>query len=98
MLGLPPAFVLSQDQTLQFDLYINGDYLADFFFLTSDAEASQKPFNEQLLFYWLALLLNFSLIFGFHRCRELFSSPSARAAYTRVGLSAQVFFLKKNEK
>ena len=76
MLGLPPAFVLSQDQTLQFDLlYLRRSSRRFLIFDVGCFRIRQKPFNEQLLFYWLALLLNFSLIFGFHRCRKLCFQP-----------------------
>ena len=57
VLGLPPAFVLSQDQTLQFDLYLK-DVLANVlsFFMT-DAFASSRSLSHRASFFRLALLL-----------------------------------------
>ena len=51
VLGLPPAFVLSQDQTLQFDLYLK-DVLANVlsFFMT-DAFASSRSLSPRASFF-----------------------------------------------
>ena len=57
VLGLPPAFVLSQDQTLQFDLYLK-DVLANVLsFLYCRCFRIFEVSVTQSLFFRLALLL-----------------------------------------
>ena len=49
VLGLPPAFVLSQDQTLQFDLYVSTTLAGRlYFFLLFDALASEVSATQTL--------------------------------------------------
>ena len=62
VLGLPPAFVLSQDQTLQFDLYLK-DVLANVlsFFLV-DAFASARSLSHRASFLGSHFCLFLSLL------------------------------------
>ena len=100
MLGLPPAFVLSQDQTLQFDLLCKRGQFRVLIELLCDAYASRESVSQTLFFigshfccniiYVAYVSLSFSV---FIVAANLYQTQSARAAYTRDEFMRQEVFL-----
>ena len=98
VLGLPPAFVLSQDQTLQFDLYLK-DVLANVLsFLYCRCFRICEVSVTQSLFFRLALLLVSLSSSVFKSVANSVLSPSTRSGlYAHPELLSNYFF-KKNSR
>ena len=94
VLGLPPAFVLSQDQTLQFDLFSiwrrpNRTSLLSFSF---DALASSRYLLGRSSLFRLALLLISLFSSVFNSVVEMIH-PNRRGRLIRVsGIIVKLFF------
>ena len=95
VLGLPPAFVLSQDQTLQFDsLFLQRRLLsaANFFFRDVPSNVFTRSASPAVSFLGSHFCLFLSLLRFSNLLSGCCSSQPARAAYTRVTELCQIIF------
>ena len=85
MLGLPPAFVLSQDQTLQFDLLVSRDVPQNVFTVV----LISRDVPRNVFTCWLALLLqSFDCVCVSFSSSVFISAIGAFAPSARGGLYA----------
>ena len=91
VLGLPPAFVLSQDQTLQFDLFLRS--LRSVIDLFKDNLLSILLARTYACYpYYMDNLLLFAFSSSVFIVLRACLIPSASAAYTRHAYACQMFF------